>query len=754
MNNEREHDGQRENNSAKPSSSKRNSSSARTGSARRHSFNGTSAFRRGEGHNSSAGTLSIGFVLGVVRQWWKVAAPLGLLLAAIGAGTIWWMFEPVYEAQAWLRIEDRQPYIAYPQKGDSRRFISTQIALIRSPRVIKPVVSVPEVAKVPEIANAKDPIRWLGSRVKVKSIGNSELFAVSFASPNKDDAATVANAVVESFMEYRGSYKRARALTVLDLLGDEQRLRKLRVQELRDSVQKMTKEATGMDPYAAIPPAQYKQDPLSALELKLSDAEVKRTIAEVRVKALEKSVTAMEFDIPDAVIRDAVDEDPDVMEVKAAINAKIETLGRYEVALVGAKNHPKYVRLAQEMEDDKGRLDRLRQQVQQAIRSEMRSGWQSQRAAELAQLQAQVDDYKLLEQSLQTICNENLKTRKESGSISLDLEFMRVELARAEEVHDRIADRIALLETEFKAPNRVEIDLPATAPAMPVEVLPIKKISVISLALFALPFCMAVAWEMLVRRVSDADRLEKDAQLPVIGEIARLPTRHGRSYGFGHRDPAREMDVFEEGVDSLRTSLVLAESLEDMRVILVTSAVSSEGKTSVAVQLAVSLARASGKRTLLVDADMRAPDIHGLLDLPLEPGLADVLSGDSTLDEAVKTEFSDSIHVLTAGHAHTSPHRLVGNGTLRPMFDEFREKYDYVVIDSPPVLAVSEALVLARQADASLICAMRDNSRVDQVRRAFDRLVGAGARPEGVVLNGVPVGAYARRYGTYGYVGS
>jgi capsular exopolysaccharide synthesis family protein len=272
--------------------------------------------------------------------------------------------------------------------------------------------------------------------------------------------------------------------------------------------------------------------------------------------------------------------------------------------------------------------------------------------------------------------------------------------------------------------------------------------------LFLIPFGLAVGWELLVRRVSDAERLEQDVQLPVIGEIARLPTRRGRSYAFGGGNPLREMDVFEESVDSLRTSLVLGESMQDMRVILVTSAVPSEGKTCVSVQLAVSLARASGKRTLLVDADMRAPDIHHLLDLPLEPGLSDVLTGDCTLEDAVQTDFSDRIHVLTAGQIQTSPHRLVGNGTLKKMFEEFRDNYDYVVIDSPPVLAVSEALVLARHADASLLCAMRDNSRIDQVRRAYDRLVGSGAKPAGVVLNGVPLHTYARRYGTYDYVRS
>jgi hypothetical protein len=83
--------------------------------------------------------------------------------------------------------------------------------------------------------------------------------------------------------------------------------------------------------------------------------------------------------------------------------------------------------------------------------------------------------------------------------------------------------------------------------------------------------------------------------------------------------------------------------------------------------------------------------------------------------------------------------------------DKIRDSYRYVVIDTPPVLAASEALVLAKNADASLICAMRDSSRVDQIRRTYDRLLGAEANPVGVVLNGIPARRYAYRYGAYGY---
>jgi len=391
----------------------------------------------------------------------------------------------------------------------------------------------------------------------------------------------------------------------------------------------------------------------------------------------------------------------------------------------------------------------LRERLRQELRIELQQSLQAQQAGELAALKKRVDDYKTLEQALKERLLAGAQGRSQLSGATVDLEFKRAELLRAQLVLNEIADRIVALKTEQRAPERVELLQKATVPTVPTQMLPWKKLYMLCLALLCLPFGLAVLWEMYIRRVGDAEGFERDTQLAVVGEISRLPTRSSGLYGLGSRRVERALSLFEESIDSLRTSLLLSDALRDMKVILVTSAASGEGKTSVAVQLAVSLARASGKRTLLVDGDMRSPDIHRLLGLSIEPGFCDVLAGTCSVEEAVQTDYNEQFHVLTAGEMRLSPHRLVGNGTLRPTFDAFRAAYDYVVVDSPPVLAVSESLVLARQADASLVCAMRDSSRVDQVRRAYSRLLDASCKPVGVVLNGVPTDHYLRRNGSY-----
>jgi capsular exopolysaccharide synthesis family protein len=273
------------------------------------------------------------------------------------------------------------------------------------------------------------------------------------------------------------------------------------------------------------------------------------------------------------------------------------------------------------------------------------------------------------------------------------------------------------------------------------------------LVAFCIPFGLAVGWERIVRRINGAEQLEQETNLAVIGEISRLPERRTKAARSTSRRISQELRLYEESIDSMRTFLVLAEDLKDVRVLAVTSAASNEGKTSVAAQLALSLARASGKPTLLIDGDMRAPDMQAVFEVRRTPGLAEVLSGKCDLDDGVVSTWTPTVDVLPAGELRESVHKLVGNGALRSLLRRTSEKYAYVVLDTPPILAASESLVLAKAADACLICAMQDVSRAGQVRSACERLVAAGCRPVAAVLNGVPPRRYEYRYGRYAHSG-
>ena len=335
----------------------------------------------------------------------------------------------------------------------------------------------------------------------------------------------------------------------------------------------------------------------------------------------------------------------------------------------------------------------------------------------------------------------------------IDVDLTNREMLQAESMHKLLVQQRAELSTEASAPSRVmsmeDSKVGVILPEQPIKSLPLMEMLIALAASLCFPFGLAVGWEWMVKRVNCIDDIRQRVGMPILGEIAVLP-----SYTHGRRVSKRAnlgRQLFQESVDGLRTTLVLADSMRTVQVLAVASTVSSEGKTSVATHLAMSLARTSGKPILLIDGDLRAPDIHHMFDLELSPGLAEVLTGEATLEQATAATGFAQLDILPAGTLATSPHRLLHNGEFRTLLESLREKYAYILIDTPPVLAASESLVLANHADATVLCVLRDRTRMSNVQEARMRLADAGARTIGVVMSGLPIRHYTSRYGSYSY---
>ena len=260
------------------------------------------------------------------------------------------------------------------------------------------------------------------------------------------------------------------------------------------------------------------------------------------------------------------------------------------------------------------------------------------RMEELDKMRSDRVTCRVMEKMLQERYDKQRKNVEQSSGDTLELEFKLDEVARAEKVFELIAQRALQLQTERSAPARITLMQQAEPPDIPVEVFPYRHMAAVLLVCLCLPFALAVVWERMVGRVSDPMMLERQSKLSVVGEIAHLPVRSPVSHGSASARIKHDLRLFEESIDSLRTSLSLSAELTDMRILAITSAASREGKTSVVSQLAVSFARATGKKVLLIDGDMRCPDIHKVFDVDLEPGLAKVLSGECRLEDAIVTE--------------------------------------------------------------------------------------------------------------------
>ena len=212
---------------------------------------------------------------------------------------------------------------------------------------------------------------------------------------------------------------------------------------------------------------------------------------------------------------------------------------------------------------------------------------------------------------------------------------------------------------------------------------------------------------------------------------------------------------FSEAFRALRTSLLLSVAGGEPKLILLTSATPSEGKTTVSINLACVLAQRN-VRVLIIDADLRRPTVHHRFGLNGKIGLTSVLTGSVNLEDAIQTlPEIPQLDVLVSGPVPPFPTEMLGSETMRQLLERCKGIYTHIVMDSPPLLSVTDSVVLARDADAVVMIVRHGKSSKHAMRRARDLLVRSGAPVTGIVLNAVDLNSpeYYAYYGYYGYTG-
>jgi capsular exopolysaccharide synthesis family protein len=205
---------------------------------------------------------------------------------------------------------------------------------------------------------------------------------------------------------------------------------------------------------------------------------------------------------------------------------------------------------------------------------------------------------------------------------------------------------------------------------------------------------------------------------------------------------------FGEALRAVRTAVIFSSASEGPRSLMVTSTAPSEGKTVTASNLAMSFAQ-SDLRTLIVDADMRRPRIHDVFHVDQEPGLSNVLVGTAALTDAVRATDNPHLFVLPAGHLPPNPAELLGSPRYRRLLEELGEQYDWIVVDAPPVTAVTDAAVVAHEVSGVVFVVGAEMIPRRNAQYALDQLVQARARIIGIVLNRAEVERHAYYYAPY-----
>lgn len=188
-----------------------------------------------------------------------------------------------------------------------------------------------------------------------------------------------------------------------------------------------------------------------------------------------------------------------------------------------------------------------------------------------------------------------------------------------------------------------------------------------------------------------------------------------------------------EAYRSLRTSIKFSLIDKPIKTIVVTSSLAGEGKSTVVVNLAYSLSQ-DGARVLVIDCDLRKPSIHENFLLANEKGLTDVLFGKSDL-KGVTKKIEDSLFLITAGTILPNPAEILGSKEMENLIKELKINFDYIIIDTPPILPVSDTLLLVSKADATLIVVKARKTKEKMVKESYERLIEAKANVIGTVLN-------------------
>ena len=291
----------------------------------------------------------------------------------------------------------------------------------------------------------------------------------------------------------------------------------------------------------------------------------------------------------------------------------------------------------------------------------------------------------------------------------------------------------------------LQIAVPATTPSSPASPRPLRNTVLALFASIFLGVLVALGRDQVRPRLSDPRELSQVLGIPVLAGIPRIRKR------FGRRDHVAEA-VEHEAYETLRGAIEMSVPAGRSRVIMVTSAVHAEGKTTATARLGRALARA-GKRTLLVSADLRWPALHQAFDLPSEPGLSDLLRlteragvSDHLLPAATHAVRTSSdgreplLEVVTSGHKPPDPARLLSSPATHAFFEYVRRfDYDYILVDGPPMLGIADTQSLAREADHTLLVAQLERLTADHVIDMGELIERLDMKPLGLVVIGTRI---------------
>jgi polysaccharide biosynthesis transport protein len=595
----------------------------------------------------------------------------------------------------------------------------------------------------------------IANGLNVQQVRDTRAINLSFTHTDPGLAATIANELADTFTARNYDRKTQQYKDTEIWLDSSTRKLKAEVQQAEEELARYTREhnifAAPDGGGSGTANATLTTDKLSQLHSKVTLAETER----IRVEALYEDLKSGRVSqAPEAFAELVFKSSPKILELQ-------RTLGELQT---------KDAQLSVKYGPENPQVQEVRKQIA-TVKEQIEAGGKTLEETLKSNYDRTLREERALKASLDQAKGEAIK----ENQAAIVLNLLRQDLNTKRGLYNEFLNKTQQARVQLaQQPNTIRVIEPAqvpTAPAGPRRTLAVLLAFILSaVAGLGLAFFL----EYLDNTVKTAEDVTRHTQLPALGVIPtigsssslrRLPAKGAESAaGDGNQlSPALTSQLMTldnqstvaEAYRALRTSLLLSSAGHPPKTILVTSGRPGEGKTTTAVNTAISLAQL-GASVLIIDCDLRRPKVHKVFGVNHLHGLSTYLSRDVEIESLVQPLPIPNLSLLPCGPIPPNPAELISSEKMRDMMDLLTQRYDHIVIDSPPLINVTDPVILSTMVDGVIMVVHAGKSTRDVVRRASQELTGIGAKVFGVVLNNVNLQRegydeyyYQRYYSTY-----
>ncbi len=645
----------------------------------------------------------------------------------------------VYTSTARIYVEQSGPKVfTETEQGvmtQSKNYLYTQAALLTSNPIITDVLENLDVEKMKTFAQRNNRIAYLKSSINVVVGKQDDIISVSLDSPYPQEAAETVNAIVRSYRDYNARQKKSSSAEVLTILRDE----KAKLDKELVDKQRVLMEFRSQNSEFTLE-GEKGSMLMDRLE-KLSSALTEAILKTVDAKSLYESTKAMASD-PDRLkqfveARRASGIDVSIGNEKAELERRLQEcqLRRQDCLRQVTVEHPAIKALDREIEQIETELAGIDSEFAQAQLSMVEQEYLAAKEKE-----DQISKYYEEQREHALTLNEQIAKYV----------VMQSDLGQTKDLCNVLNDRIKQLDvTEDVGALNISVledARPAGSPSGPDKARYLTFAIAIGLMLGA---GLAVLRDLMDQTLRSAEEISNLVGVPVLGTVPEITDEESGAARAQkvHLDPDSPV---AEAYRTIRTAVLLGVPNGKAKTILVTSPKQAEGKTTMVSNLATAMAQA-GQRTLILDADFRNPMQHLVFPGQDNEGFIQLLSGNMDIQQAVQITDVKGLELLACKAQLMNASEVLNSKAFARLLDNLCARYDRIIIDSPPVLPVTDAQILGAICDVTLLVLRADNSTRKACRHAYDSLSRVGGRVLGVVVNNVSSKSrYAHSVG-YGY---